>query len=101
MGKPDYKIHAEGGKLYASFTLRDLIESTNLDLDDMPMLAEYKRLYDENDELRELLGYAQDYISGGEEGCKRCPILGECESLPRYTFPDWFNGRLSDLGIRR
>lgn len=100
MGKPDYKIHAEGGKLYASFTLRDLIESTSLDLDDMPMLAEYKRLYDENDELRELLGYAQDYISGGEEGCKRCPILGECESLPRCTFPDWFNGRLSDLGIR-
>ena len=100
MGKPDYKIHAEGGKLYASFTLRDLIESTSLDLDDMPMLAEYKRLYDENDDLRELLGFAQDYISGGEEGCKRCPILGECESLPRCTFPDWFNGRLSDLGIR-
>ena len=100
MGKPDYKIHAEGGKLYASFTLRDLIESTSLDLDDMPMLAEYKRLYDENDELRELLGFAQDYISGGEEGCKRCPILGECESLPRCTFPDWFNGRLSGLGIR-
>lgn len=101
MGKPDYKIHAEGGKFYASFTLRDLIESTSLDLDDMPMLAEYKRLYDENDELRELLGFALDYISGGEEGCKRCPILGECESLPRCTFPDWFNGRLSDLGIRR
>lgn len=100
MGKPDYKIHAEGGKLYATLTLRDVIESTSLDLDDMPMLAEYKRLYDENDELRELLGFAQDYISGGEEGCKRCPILGECESLPRCTFPDWFNGRLSDFGIR-
>lgn len=100
MGKPDYKIHAEGGKFYASFTLRDVIENTS-DLDDMPMLAEYKRLYDENDELRELLGFAQDYISGGEEGCERCPILGECESLPRCTFPDWFNGRLSDFDIRR
>ncbi len=101
MGKPDYKIHAEEGKLYASITLRDVIENTSLDLEDMPFLAEYKRLYDENDELRELLGFALDYISGGEEGCKRCPILGDCESLPRCTFPDWFNGRLRDLGIRR
>ena len=101
MGKPDYKIHTEGGKLYAMLTLRDVIENTSIDLDDMPFLAEYKRLYDENDELRELLGFALDYIFEGEEGCKRCPILGDCESLPRCTFPDWFNGRLSDLGIRR
>ena len=100
MGKPDYKIHAEGGTLYATLTLRDVIENTSIDLDDMPFLAEYKRLYDENDELRELLGFALDYIFGGEEGCKRCPILGDCESLPRCTFPDWFNGRMSDLGIR-
>lgn len=98
MGKPDYKIHAEGGKLYATLTLRDIVNSC--DLSDTPFLAEYKRVYDENDELRELLGFALDYISGGEEGCKRCPILGECESLPRCTFPDWFNGRMRDLGIR-
>ena len=94
----DFKFHTEEGKLYATVPLRKVLDTC--DLSDTPILAEYKRLYDENDELRELLGYAQDYISGGEEGCKRCPILGECESLPRCTFPDWFNDRLSGLGIR-
>lgn len=87
---PEMKI--QGGKLYAEVTLRDIVNSC--DLSDTPFLAEYKRVYDENDVMRELLMCAQDYISGGEEGCKRCPIRDKCESLPRCTFAEWFNERL-------
>lgn len=90
MGKP--KFVARDGGLYVDVTLREVLDSC--DLSDTPILAEYKRLYDENDELRELLGYAHDYISGGEDGCGRCPIFDRCESLPRCMFAEWFDERM-------
>lgn len=46
------KIKGKGGKLYAEVTLREVVQNYNVD--DLPMLAEYKRIYDENTKLREL-----------------------------------------------
>lgn len=46
-------MKAEDGKLYAVVTLRDVIERN--DVGDLPFLSEIKRLYDENDRLRELV----------------------------------------------
>lgn len=74
-----------------AITLREIVEKS--DLSDTPILREIKRLYDENDELREVLGYARDYLLGGLEGCKRCPILETCESMPRCAFPEYFKAR--------
>ena len=48
-----YPIKVEDGKVYAEVTLRDVVE--RCDVSDLPMLAEVKRLYDENDKLRKLL----------------------------------------------
>lgn len=47
------KVTPKDGRLYAEVTLRDVVEHTK-DLSGLPMLAEVKRLYDENDKLREL-----------------------------------------------
>lgn len=95
MEKPNLKFIVEDGRIYAEVTLRDVLD--NCDLSDTPMLAEYKRVYDENDKMRELLGYAQDYISGGEGGCKRCPIFDACQSRPMCEFAEYFNARVAEL----
>lgn len=95
MQKEDLKLLAGDGKLYAEVTLREIVNSC--DLSDTPFLSEYKRLYDENEKLKKLLGYARDYISGGEDGCKRCPIFDACESLPRCTFADYFDERVAEI----
>lgn len=47
------KVTPKDGRLYAEVTLRDVVEHTK-DLSGLPMLTEVKRLYDENDKLREL-----------------------------------------------
>jgi len=51
------KMKAEDGKLYAEITLRDVVEKN--DVSDMPILAEVKRLYAENDKLREQIHWLE------------------------------------------
>ena len=53
MHKKTYPVRVEDGHVYATVTLRDVIERT--DVNGLPFLEEYKRLYEENDRLRELL----------------------------------------------
>ena len=48
-----YPMKVEDGKVYAEVTLRDVVE--RCDVSDLPILAEVKRLYDENAKLRELV----------------------------------------------
>lgn len=47
-------IAARDGKVCAEITLRDILDRTE-DLSGTPVLAEIKRLYDENDMLRDLV----------------------------------------------
>lgn len=47
-----YPMRIKDGKVYAEVTLRDVVE--RCDVSDLPMLTEVKRLYEENDKLREL-----------------------------------------------
>ena len=89
MDNPELVFVSEDGKYRAEVTARDIVDASIVNV--------YKRLRDENEELRELLGYASDYIFGGEVGCKRCPIRDRCESLPRCTFPEYFKGRLAEI----
>lgn len=46
-----YPMKVAEGKVYTEITLRDVVE--RCDVSDLPMLAEIKRLYDENAKLRE------------------------------------------------
>jgi len=74
------KMKAEDGKLYAEITLRDVVEKN--DVSDMPLLAEVKRLYDENAKLRELLE-AILQCSGEtkcDKGCDACPMFNGDEA---------------------
>jgi len=48
-----YPMKVEDGKVYAEVTLRDVVE--RCDVSDLPILAEVKRLYDENAKLRGLV----------------------------------------------
>lgn len=95
IGNDGLRMLFEGGRPYVALPLRDAMGF--LDLSDFPAIGECRRLGEENDALRELIGYARDYISGGEAGCRRCPIADACESLPRCTFPQWFEGRVSEV----
>ena len=56
------KMRAQDGHLFAEVTLRDVLERT--DVSDMPMLSEIKRLYDENDKLRERVGELEELTDG-------------------------------------
>ena len=55
------KLKARDGKLYAEIGLRDVLD--RCDLSDTPILAEFRRLYDENDKLRELVLLMHRYIA--------------------------------------
>lgn len=46
-----YPMTVKDGKVYAEVTLRDVVE--RCDVSDLPMLTEIKRLYDENDKLKD------------------------------------------------
>lgn len=46
-----YPMKVADGKVYTEITLRDVVE--RCDVSDLPMLAEIKRLYDENAKLLE------------------------------------------------
>lgn len=82
-----YPMTVKDGHVYANITLRDVLERT--DVSDMPMLSEVKRLYDENDKLRELaremwacishIGeYDVFYYDMAEDGCGMgCTVNGE------------------------
>ena len=89
MDNPELVFVSEGGKYRAEVTARDIVDASIVNV--------YKRLREENNELRELLLQASDYILGAEGGCKICPILDKCESLPRCTFPEYFKGRLAEI----
>ena len=51
MALSTYPMTVKDGKVYAEVTLRDVIERS--DVDDLPFLTEIKRLYDENDKLKD------------------------------------------------
>ena len=70
------KVVPKDGKLYAEVTLRDVVERS--DVSDMPVLTEVKRLYEENDKLRELVKEA--HLCMVNEGCcEDCyATYGEC-----------------------
>lgn len=66
-----YPMKVEDGKVYAEVTLRDVVE--RCDVSDLPMLAEVKRLYDENAKLREFAGQVL-YFTTMTDGCgDNCP----------------------------
>ena len=75
-------MKAEDGKLYAEITLRDVVEKN--DVSDMPLLAEVKRLYDENAKLRELVRYMHRcYVSGHDWGPWGAPEKQHVEDIMR------------------
>ncbi|MBR2684052.1 MAG: hypothetical protein IKE22_12395 [Atopobiaceae bacterium] len=79
------KVVPKDGKLYAEVTLRDVVERS--DVSDMPVLTEVKRLYEENDKLRELVKEA--HLCMVNEGCcedcyttcGNCPIESDMREL--------------------
>lgn len=76
------KMKAKDGKLYAEVTLRYVVE--RCDVSDSPILSEFKRLYDENDKLRELvcgLNWCTESPDGPRVDCEHCP-LGVVEGKP-------------------
>ena len=76
------RMKAEDGKLYAEITLRDVVEKN--DVSDMPLLAEVKRLYDENAKLRELVRYMHRcYVSGHDWGPWGAPEKQHVEDIMR------------------
>ena len=58
MSVKTYPMKVEDGHVYAEVTLRDVIEKT--DVDELPFLAEFKRLYRENDVLVRVLHEVRD-----------------------------------------
>lgn len=71
------RMKAEDGKLCATITLRDVVERN--DVSDMPFLSEIKRLYDENDKLRELV--AEAHACKDNDGCCEDCYADEGECL--------------------
>lgn len=72
-----YPMKVAEGKVYTEITLRDVVE--RCDVSDLPMLAEIKRLYDENAKLRELCATViDDWMS------KVCPSFPFCECGGEY-----------------
>ena len=69
MSMRTYTMGVEDGKAHAGVTLRDVVE--RCDVSDLPMLAEIKRLYAENDRLRALLQDVAICASG--RYCYGCP----------------------------
>ena len=100
MSKSTYPIKVEDGHVYAQVTLRDIVNS--VDVRDLPMLAEYKRVYDENAKLRELV---RDAWGNGhpDKSCGDCEIMDEChaemERYGRCLFERRIEGRMRELGI--
>ena len=89
------RVKPKDGKLYAEVTLRDVVERS--DVSDLPMLSEIKRLYEENDRLRELarhMGACIQHLDRTDEdgGCVRCPyqtVEHDCG----------FEQRMRELGV--
>ena len=86
------RVKPKDGKLYAEVTLRDVVERS--DVSDLPMLSEIKRLYDENDTLRELVPKMARALGVGTDWCystcshefmcdplKECPIMKAMREL--------------------
>ena len=94
-----YPMKVVEGKVYAEVTLRDVVEHTK-DLSDTPILAEIKRLYDENDKLRELTRHLfwWDSDSRYAKGCQECPTKTDCNG-ETCIFWDVLRDRARELGI--
>lgn len=71
-----YPTTVKDGRVYAEVTLRDVVEHN--DVSDLPMLTEIKRLYNENDKMREALRAAWKCIHTGIS-CSDCRLIaGGC-----------------------
>ena len=76
MALKTYPMTVKDGKIYAEVTLRDVVEHN--DVSDLPMLTEIKRLYSENDKLREALCAAWKCVHAGIS-CSDCRLIaGGC-----------------------
>ena len=94
MSMKTYPMRVEDGKVYAEVTLRDVVE--RCDVSDLPMLAEVKRLYTENDRLRELVRHIYTCMVNidmdGNHECYSCEYEnanGGCD----------YEAQLNELGI--
>ena len=76
MAKAPYKIKFEDGKWYMVVTLREMLD--RCDLSDTPMLAEIKRLYDENEKLHELVR-GLTFCLDDDADAKDCPLYDKAE----------------------
>ena len=82
-----YQMKVKDGHVYVNVTLRDVLD--RVDLSDSPILAEMKRLYDENAKLRELAfgmyGLLEmfDKMLGNHDACEtpRPLVFGEDKSF--------------------
>lgn len=71
-----YPMTVKDGKVYAEVTLRDVVEHN--DVSDLPIFTEIKRLYKENDKLREALRAAWKCAHAGIS-CSDCRLIaGGC-----------------------
>lgn len=76
MALKTYPMTVKDGKVYAEVTLRDVVEHN--DVSDLPMLTEIKRLYKENDMMREALRAAWRCAHAGIS-CSDCRLIaGGC-----------------------
>jgi len=95
-----YPMKVEDGKVYAEVTLRDVVE--RCDVSDLPILAEVKRLYDENAKLR---GLVRDMMRFFEDGdyCTACEKSAECDAQEEYDdsclMRGVFHVRMRELGV--
>lgn len=89
MATKTYSTLIKDGKVYAEVPLRDVVE--RCDVSDMPILSEIKRLYEENDRLREL----------GWDMLRWMPCHRPCSRCERYKYPNGceFEQRMRKLGI--
>ena len=69
--KNGFKV--KDGKVYAEVTLREIAERYG---GDDPVLAEIRRLYGENDGLRDLVRLFADYV--GPDRCEGCVTKTRC-----------------------
>ena len=96
MATKTYSTLIKDGKVYAEVPLRDVVERS--DVSDMPILSEIKRLYEENDRLRELVR-VMAYCMQCERECDGCRLNGADGTITAPVGCDGLLDRLRDLEI--
>lgn len=111
MAMKTYPITVADGKVYAEVTLKDVVE--RCDVSGLPMLAEIKRLYDENAKLRELVRDMCSYVmnremelcnacveaDGDYAGCNACDEYDGACGIAKKRFEELYSDRMLELGV--